>query len=261
MRLGLIADIHADPRALESTLRHLEALGVVQIVCAGDLVGYGSEPDAVVAMLDDRAIPCIRGNHDRWALERRQVIGTRGWKPAALKNATWEFLRELPASRRFERGGHVVAVHHGSPASDTEFVSPYKSLPESIARFWAEDKADILVLGHTHIPMIDRSPRGTIINPGSVLGVPGIQTSYSFGVLEWDPLAVVIHDVRTGARFTAILSSWPMREGLAARGQLSGNANNRASSHGPPTPALSPQGEGPEELPPPGGRGLGWRGE
>ena len=42
------------------------------------------------------------------------------------------------------------------------------------------------------------SPRGTIINPGSVLGVPGIQTSYSFGVLEWDPLAVVIHDVRTG---------------------------------------------------------------
>src|SRR3954452_1340381 len=84
MRLGLIADIHADPRALEATLRHLEALRVEEIVCAGDLVGYGAEPDAVVTMLRDRAIPCIRGNHDRWALERRQVIGIRGWKPAAL---------------------------------------------------------------------------------------------------------------------------------------------------------------------------------
>ncbi|MBV8265776.1 MAG: metallophosphoesterase family protein [Planctomycetaceae bacterium] len=198
MRLGLIADIHADPRALEATFRHLEALGVDQVLCAGDLVGYGSEPDAVVAMLRDRATPCIRGNHDRWALERRQVIGLRGWKPAVLKDETWEFLRELPASLRLERGGFRVAVHHGSPAGDTEFVSPYKPLPASIVRFWEEDDADILVLGHTHIPMIERSTRGLIINPGSVLGVPGVQTSYSFAVVERETLAVLIHDVRTG---------------------------------------------------------------
>jgi len=198
MRLGLIADIHADPRALEATLRHLEALRVEEIVCAGDLVGYGAEPDAVVTMLRDRAIPCIRGNHDRWALERRQVIGIRGWKPAALSDDTWEFLEALPPSLRIARGGHVAAVHHGSPAGDTEFVTPYKPVPESVTRFWAEDEADVLILAHTHIPMIDRGPRGTLINPGSVLGVPGLQTSYSFGVIEWDELAVVIHDVRTG---------------------------------------------------------------
>jgi len=198
MRLGLIADIHADIRALEKALLGLEAHGVDQILCAGDLVGYGYEPDAVVALIRDRAIPCILGEHDRWALERRQVIGLRGWEPANLSDDTWEFLHALPASDRRAWAGRVLAIYHGSPASDTEFVSPYKPLPESIVRFWEEDDADILVLGHSHIPMIDCGPRGTIINPGSVLGVPGVQTSYNFAIVDLDDLSVRIFDIRTG---------------------------------------------------------------
>jgi predicted phosphodiesterase len=86
-------------------------------------------------------------------------------------------------------------IHHGSPASDTEFVSPYKPLPASVERFWAETGAHVLVLGHTHLPMVHRGDAGTIINPGSVLGV---QTSYSFAVAELDTLAVRHYDVRTG---------------------------------------------------------------
>src|SRR5215471_15401857 len=109
MALGLISDIHADIRALETTLRRLEAADVDQIICVGDLVGYGTEPNFVAALLHNQRIPCIRGNHDRWALERRQVIGLRGWSPAVLRDETWEFLRELPASLRLERGGFRVA--------------------------------------------------------------------------------------------------------------------------------------------------------
>jgi predicted phosphodiesterase len=88
-------------------------------------------------------------------------------------------------------------MHHGSPASDTEYVTAYKPLPPSVEQFW-ERGAQVLLLGHTHIPMIDRGPRGTVINPGSTLGIPGIQTSYTFGVLETDDLAVRIYEVRTG---------------------------------------------------------------
>ena len=198
MRLGLIADIHADIRALSATLRHLEALAVEEVLCAGDLVGYGSEPDAVVSLLRDWSIPCIRGNHDRWALERGRVIGARGWRRAAFKEDTWEFLHGLPSCRRLERSGQIMMVHHGSPKCDTECVSPYKSTPESVERFWAEGIANVLILGHTHLPMIDRGSGGTIINPGSVLGVPGIPTSYSFGVVDFPSLAVQFHEVRTG---------------------------------------------------------------
>ena len=96
MRLGLIADIHADHRALGTALRQLDALGVETILCAGDLVGYGSHADEAVALVRARAIPCVRGNHDRWAVERRQVIGMRGWKPADLRPETWDFLANLP---------------------------------------------------------------------------------------------------------------------------------------------------------------------
>jgi putative phosphoesterase len=198
MRLGLIADIHADIRALEATLRWLDLLGIRRIVCAGDLVGYGSQADAVVSLVREKEIPCIKGNHDRWALERRQVIGLRGWKPAEFADDTWQFLESLPTSRRFDLCGRVIEVHHGSPASDVEFVSPYKPLPESIEQFWSRSDSDVLALGHTHIPMIDRGPKGMIINPGSVLGVSGIQTSYSFAVVELDTLAVRIFEVRTG---------------------------------------------------------------
>jgi putative phosphoesterase len=198
MQLGLIADIHADHRALETALGHLDRLGVATIYCAGDLVGYGTHPDAVVGLIRDRAIPCVRGNHDRWALERRQVIGLRGWKGADLTESTWEYLRGLPPCLRFSCGGRRLAVYHGSPAIDTEYVTPYKSIPASVEQFWDADDAEVLVLGHSHIPMVERTPRGTIINPGSVLGVSGVQTSYSFAVVDLDYLAVHWYEIRTG---------------------------------------------------------------
>jgi putative phosphoesterase len=198
MRLGLIADLHADIRALEAALGWVDALGAEAILCAGDLVGYGMQPDEVVSLVRARAIPSIRGNHDRWALEQKRMIGLRGWKPAELSAETWEFLRALPTHLEVEMGGRKIAIYHGSPASDLEFVTPYKPLPSSVEEFWNATDAELLVLGHTHIPMIHRHPRGTILNPGSVLGVSGVQTSYSFAIVELDTLAVRIHEVRTG---------------------------------------------------------------
>jgi putative phosphoesterase len=198
MNLGLISDIHADIRALEATLGRLDEMDIRRVYCAGDLVGYGSEPDAVATLLKDRGIPCISGNHDRWALERRQVLGVRGWKPADLRDETWETLHQLPISRRVQLDGVTIEIHHGSPASDTEYITSYKPWPPSVEEFWNRNSAQYLVLGHTHIPMIERGPGGTVINPGSVLGVPGIPTSYTFALLDTADHSVRIFDVRTG---------------------------------------------------------------
>lgn len=198
MRIGLIGDIHGDARALESTLRRLEALRVDQLVCTGDLIGYGSQNDAAAAIVREARIPTIRGNHERWALERRQVIGLRGWQPARLRPETWDYIEGLPSRAVFQWDGRTIEVHHGSPASDTEFVTPYKPLPESVERFWEKSEAQVLILGHTHLPMIERLDHGLLINPGSVLGVPGVQTSYSFAVLETAELATRVYDIRLG---------------------------------------------------------------
>lgn len=199
MRVGLISDIHGDIRALDRCLEHLDLLAVDQILCAGDLIGYGAHNDRVVTLIRDRGILTVRGNHERWALESRRLLGLRGWRPARLADDTWNFLESLPTSRILNLDGRVLALFHGSPASDTEYVSPYKPLPSCIDAFWNSTGATILVLGHTHIPMIDRGKRGTILNPGSVMGVPGIQTSYSFAVVELDDLLRArIFDIRLG---------------------------------------------------------------
>ena len=70
MKLGVISDLHGDPVGLELAWSHLTVMGADRIVCAGDLAGYGPFPDRVVAFLKEHEIPSVRGNHDRWALER-----------------------------------------------------------------------------------------------------------------------------------------------------------------------------------------------
>jgi len=198
MRIGILADIHGDIRALEAALGRLKSHAVTEVVCLGDLVGYGSEPDAVVTEIRDRGIVCVRGNHDRWAVERRQVLGLRGWKTAVLRDETWSFLEGLPASLPLVCSETLIELHHGSPSSDTEFVTAYKPMPPSVEEFWDRSESRVLLLGHSHTPMIDRGPRGVVINPGSILSVSGIQTSYSFAVLDTESLSVRVYEVRTG---------------------------------------------------------------
>ena len=65
MRLALISDIHANLPALEAVLDHIDAQGDISATYhLGDLVGYSSSPNEVVALLRDRAIPGVAGNYD-----------------------------------------------------------------------------------------------------------------------------------------------------------------------------------------------------
>ena len=68
--LGVITDLHADLGALQAALERMDDLGVDLVVCAGDIVDGGDEPEQVIALLREWRIPCIRGNHDRWAVAR-----------------------------------------------------------------------------------------------------------------------------------------------------------------------------------------------
>lgn len=65
---GLIADIHANDVALEIALEQLEQQGVDEIICAGDIVGYGGCPNETIALLQKKKVTCILGNHDFYLL-------------------------------------------------------------------------------------------------------------------------------------------------------------------------------------------------
>ncbi len=64
MRLGIIAEIHANLPALEVALEALRKEGVEQVLAVGDLVGYGPHPRQVIRKLDREGIPCVPGAAD-----------------------------------------------------------------------------------------------------------------------------------------------------------------------------------------------------
>jgi putative phosphoesterase len=154
MKLGLISDIHGDMVALELAWAHLTVLGVDRIVCAGDLVGYGPHPDRVVAFLLEHGIESVRGNHDRWAVERvagvPSVPSTFGGGMPSVE--TVESLRLLPAHRLVDGASKVGVIVHGSPGDDMDFVTRQTHPPYLLDRWLEEMNANVLIVGHTHKP-------------------------------------------------------------------------------------------------------------
>jgi putative phosphoesterase len=203
VKLGLISDVHGDIVALELAWAHLTVLGADRIVCAGDVAGYGPFPDRVAAFLSGHGIATVRGNHDRWALERGPGVPDPfgGGTPS---DDTLEFLAGLPTDLAVSAGEgagvRIAVVVHGSPRDDMEFITR-KNHPPRVLRDWLTALGcDVLVTGHTHEPMCYRAPSGRlVVNPGSVISAPVVQTSRTFALLDLAAPDVTFHDVETGA--------------------------------------------------------------
>lgn len=170
MRLAIISDAHGNLPALQAVLGAIERQGVDRVVCAGDIVGYNPWPNEVAALLRDRGVLGIRGNHDRAALSGN----ASGFNPVAAEAVAWTakqispetraYLRGLEDRTRFNAGEKTIGVYHGSPRDDDEYVFAEDATEDLVLAA----RADIVVLGHTHIPMYSAFPRGIIVNPGSV---------------------------------------------------------------------------------------------
>ena len=63
-RTAIISDIHGNHAGLVAALADIDRQGCDQIVCLGDLVDGGPDNEAVIETLQQRGIPCVRGNHD-----------------------------------------------------------------------------------------------------------------------------------------------------------------------------------------------------
>ena len=74
MRYGMISDIHANLEALEATLRELEQHQVDHIICLGDVVGYGANPEECCQLIKSVTTHTILGNHDAAVAERLSLI-------------------------------------------------------------------------------------------------------------------------------------------------------------------------------------------
>ena len=180
MRLGLIADIHANLDALTAVLAELDRARVELIVCAGDLVCYGAFPNECLDLLRGRGIPSVLGNYDDAVAWERPAASrtpsspaTEPLKRAALRWAQREvsayhrpILRSLPWSMEFRLHGQRIHVLHAGPEYLDEWLSPEQ--PERLAALAHTTNAELIVLGHTHQPFVWRDQTTTIVNPGAV---------------------------------------------------------------------------------------------
>lgn len=198
MKIGLISDVHADIVALDRTLGHLSALGVELTLCAGDIVGYGPTPADTVARISEQKIACVRGNHDRWAIERgAALIDPFGIGP--LSRSTLQDLRGLPPVRIVQSEGRLIILTHGTPGNDMEYLTRQRFKAEDLEAMLSDLEADVLIVGHTHEPMWYRGKRGMIINPGSTYSSPSrLRSSRTFAVFDTDANDVRFYDVETG---------------------------------------------------------------
>lgn len=202
-KIGLISDIHANLAALEHALDLLDGQNVDQIVCAGDVVEKGPDGDAVVDLLRSRAIPCVMGNHDYFAIGNQAWLrATKPFVPSALrarllKAETLAFLRALPRTLVFTWEERQVFVAHGAPWAISDYVYP-NSPPQLYGRIRQETQTDVVVLGHTHVPMCIEIEGTRVMNPGAVCG-ENDEGLASCAVLTLPECLLHIYNLKNGA--------------------------------------------------------------
>ena len=168
--MAIISDIHSNLPALEVVLERIEKEGVDRTLCAGDIVGYGPQPNQVIERLKKIDITSILGNHDRAVLSHDsskmniQAQDAVWWTIDALEQTSRDYLALLAPKESFSWNGLRIAIFHGSPRNDNEYVPEEGANDELLALA----NCDLLVLGHTHVPFVRSLDKGTIVNPGSV---------------------------------------------------------------------------------------------
>ena len=179
--VAVITDIHANLPALQASLRRIDELGIEQIYCGGDLVGYGPHRNEVCALIQERAIPTIYGNYDHaiardlhdcgcaYITPHDREIGQESveWTLEHTDQRSKDFMRDLPFDLRFTVGEASVHLVHGSPRKVNEYL--FEDKPASLyERLAAAEEADVLVFGHTHKPWDHEYGGVRFVNCGSV---------------------------------------------------------------------------------------------
>jgi predicted phosphodiesterase len=187
MRFGLLSDVHANLAALQAVLISLKDHGAEKLLVAGDLVGYGGQPNECVELLADAGAVCVAGNHDLFTLDR--LPPTR-FPPLARRSADLTrslisadvraFLESLPLVVQVEG----ILMTHGSLSSPEEYVVDERRAEELLRRMSREaPESDTLVLGHTHRQWCVVQDRGVLRAQGRVVlpGVPRLLNPGSVG--------------------------------------------------------------------------------
>ena len=205
MRYGIFGDIHGNFDAFEAVLAEMDKQKVDEVLCLGDIVGYGAEPHRCIPKVRELGCICLAGNHDHAAIGKLDIdffnLYAREaavWTRAALEPEDREFL----ASLGFVEHLPTFAVVHGS-LHGPEMFNYISTIFDADLSFDALDKP-LLFYGHTHIPLtfFDTKPMTYTMDAEIPVG-DGTRTLVNVGSVgqprDEDPRACfAIYDDATG---------------------------------------------------------------
>lgn len=163
MKYVIISDIHSNYQALESVAEHISRENADKIICAGDVIGYGAEPDRCISMVSSSGYACVRGNHEAAVLGLVDITffnefaaSAVEWTRDNLAREGADFIRSLPYV--LSEGG--MSVTHGTLHSPEEFM--YMISCHAAMRTFEEMLHPVCFLGHTHVPGVFTYTDGNI---------------------------------------------------------------------------------------------------
>ncbi|HWB83752.1 MAG TPA: metallophosphoesterase family protein [Bryobacteraceae bacterium] len=180
MRYLILSDLHANWEALEAVLN--DASGRYdEVLCCGDLVGYGADPNAVVEWVCVNCRVVVRGNHDKAATGAEDL---EWFNPIARTAAIWTQQQLAPGNADYVRGlpeGPVdtngFQLVHGSPLDEDEYLVGCEDAAESFPYL----SSKLVFFGHTHLQ------GGFLWNHSRVESIRGTAPRSHRQLLEIDP--------------------------------------------------------------------------
>ena len=170
----IVSDVHSNREALEAVIEHAHGR-YSQILCLGDLVGYGADPNYIAEWMRERASAVIRGNHDKLCvgLDTGEVYNSAArasaeWTRQALVPANAAYLSKLPRGPLRVDDFDLV---HGSPLDEDEYLVH----AGDVAMTREGLDAHVTFFGHTHV------------QGGFLVARGGIRRILPDGVLELEP--------------------------------------------------------------------------
>ena len=201
MKIGIITDIHSNINALNIVLNKFEKIEVNKIICCGDIIGIGPNPEEAVQELmknKDKLIT-VRGNHEQYLLkglpkdvhdDKRAMsleeIDNHEWTHSKLSENSKNFISQLKISNIIEiEGKKIYTVHYQSNENGIYKKHIKKPTIKQNEEMFSGIDADIFIYGHTHTTSINNKNNKWYINPGS-LGCPVKSNIANAGILEID---------------------------------------------------------------------------
>lgn len=194
MKIAILSDIHANAHALTAVLEAISKYSIEAVLVAGDLIGYYFQPKKTIDMLRALPIPvyCVKGNHEEMLISAHNcseslALITNKYGPGIsialqeLTNSDIEWICNLGHPMQINDLNCSIVLSHGSPDDMNRYVYPDHSV-NPVSYYNYTNAPDVLIMGHTHYPMIKKFGRTIIINPGSV-GQPRDRRSGAHWVL------------------------------------------------------------------------------